>query len=310
MSDYASDPAEACAAALLEPPLAFVGPLLPPALRHPAGCFSALAGITGALESADSVRQFASQVAEPHTFERWLLLQAALHAIPQLDTLLLPEGVKAFWRDDVLFYAKPPEMWLDTFSLDHVRFREMARLVTFRRFPAGQFHWEISGIPRSFLLRTSPGNLPALSAFLLRHVRALRPYAETHVNDRRKNRLTLTQSEGMRSYHLLAQTLRLQPTLRGLFTAGWMYCRSTRTVSPRLAWMRYFLVENGALLAPMGPAPADSGFLIGSAERRQLYEQGRYRPQMTYVIWPRKAILDWAQRYEAECSQMERTGSS
>lgn len=309
MSVDVSEAAEACRTALREPPLLLVGAHVPPALREPAGCFAALASLTGVPESVDSLRHSSSEVMEAHSFERWLLLQAALHAIPQLDTLRLPDGVKAFWRDDVLFFARPPQIWLEVFSLDHVRFHEMARIVTFRRFPAGQFHWEISGVPRSFLLRTAPGDLPRSLNFLLRSVRHLRPYAETHVNDRRKNRLTLTQSEGTRSYYLLAQTLRLQPELQGLFTAGWMYCRTTRTVSPRLSWMRDFLVENGALLASMGPAPPDSGFLVGSEERRKLYEQGRYRPQMTYVIWPRTAILQWARRYEAECQDNERKGS-
>jgi hypothetical protein len=306
MINYVSEATEACLAALREPSLVSVGAHVSPTLLDPAQCFAALASLTSAPESADQLRHSAPQGVEPGSFERWLLLQAARHAMPLLGTFRLPEGVKALWQEDILFFAKPPQMWLETFSLDHVRFREMARIVTFRRFPAGQFHWEISGVPRSFLFRTACSDWLGALSFLLRNVRGLRPYAETHVNDRRKNRLTLTQSEGMRSYYLLAQTLLLQPELHGLFTAGWMYCRSTRTVSPQLAWMRDFLVENGAFMASMGPAPADSGFLIGSEERRKLYEEGRYRPQMTYVIWPRKAILAWARRYEAECPDSEK----
>src|SRR5581483_11224740 len=167
MSANRNDPiTAACHAALRELPLISVGAQITPALREPADCFAALAALTGARESADPLRPSIPHGVEAHSFERWLLLQAALHAMPQLDNLRLPEGVKAHWREEILFFAKPPGIWLEAFALDHVRFREMARIVTFRRFPAGQFHWEISGVPRSFLLRTTPREMPSLMSFL------------------------------------------------------------------------------------------------------------------------------------------------
>jgi hypothetical protein len=204
------------------------------------------------------------------------------------------DSVKALWAEEALFFARPPAAGQSLFALNGVRFREMARIVTLRRFPAGQFHWEMSGLPRSYILRSPKRQWPALLRCVLGSLHGFAPLAETHVNDRRKNRLTLTESEGVLSYCRLALSLALQPGVKGLCTGSWLYCETTGQVAPRLAWLRRFFAENGAVFGSIGPADADSGFLIGSEERRKLYEEGRYRPLMTYVLWPRQAMLRWA----------------
>ena len=224
---------------------------------------------------------------------RWFLLRASLAALPRIPSWRVIPSVKGLWADDVLYYARPSGD-LSVFSLDNVRFREMARIATLRRYPAGQFHWEISGLPRSWVLRTHPSRWPALLSTLCLRTRGFAPMAETHLNDRRRNRLSLTESEGVRSYYRLARSLELQPEIKGLVTCSWLYCATTAEITPRLAWLRRFFLDQGAFVASIGPAPPESGFLVGSEERRQLYEEGRYRPLATFVLWPRKAILDWA----------------
>src|SRR5579884_122332 len=74
----------ACRDSLSRPPLAALGAVLPENLTQPEGCFSAVANLNGDRETADFLRPFASLAAEPHSFERWLLLQASLFAIPRI----------------------------------------------------------------------------------------------------------------------------------------------------------------------------------------------------------------------------------
>jgi hypothetical protein len=83
--------------------------------------------------------------------------------------------------------------------------------------------------------------------------------------------------------------------MRGFMMASWFFCGSTAKVSPRLAWLRTIPEAGGAELFDLGPAPQASGFLIGSEERRKLYEEGAYRPRMTCVLWPREQVLAWAE---------------
>ncbi len=239
------------------------------------------------------------EAAEPHALERWLLIRAALAAMPKLPAYPVCDEVKSLWADEALFFVRPPAAWLSTFALGHVRFREMVRIAMLRRFPAGQFHWEMSGLPRSYMLRTAWRDRLPMLRYVFGQLGGFRPMAEIHVNDRRRNRLTLTEAEGEKSYYLLATSLELQPEVKGLFTESWLYCDTTAAVSPRLAWLRRFFLDNGAILVSLGPAAPDSGFLVGSEDRRRLYEAGEYRPTMTYVLWSRRAMLAWARRYQA-----------
>ena len=284
----------ACRAALEEPPFHAVALQME---GRVAECERYLEAVS---QNLPAVLSGAGEVtAEPHTLERWLLIRAALAAVPKVVTYPICDDVKVLWADEAMFFVRPPTAWLAAFSLGHVRFSEMAKIATLRRFPAGQFHWEMSGLPRSYVLRTGWRDRPKLLAYVLGHLGGFAPMAEIHVNDRRKNRLTLTEAEGAKSYYLLAKSLELQPEVRGLFTESWLYCDSTATVSPRLAWLRQFLLDNGAILVSLGPAAADSGFLVGSEERRSLYDTGKYRPKMTYALWSRRAMLAWACRYHA-----------
>lgn len=285
-----------CLAALAEPDLASISRQLAN-WSEPAAAYAALNRVTASADSVDFLLSRAREIAaEPRIFGRCLLLLAALHAIPELSAYPVYQGVKEVFAEDLLSWAQPSAS--ADFSPESARFREMARVVTLRRFPAGQFHWELSGMPRSHVPHTEWPKWPRLLFTLALETRGFSPMAETHLNDRRKNRLTLSESEAAKSYFLVAKSLELQPHIKGLFTESWLYCESTGRVSPRLAWMREFLLKRGALLASTRLAPVDSGFLRGSNERRELYEKGLYRPRMTYVLWPRGAMIKWAARYQ------------
>ena len=292
----------ACRSALTEPGLQAMTNQASGRWTGEEGCFSALSKVTDFAASVSELQSYARTIsAKPHVFEQWLLLQAALAAMPQAAVYPVCGEVKALWAEEVMFAVRAPAAWLPTaFSLGHVRFGELARIMTLRRFPAGQFHWEMSGLPRSYALRTSPRQWHRLLRCVMRQVGGFAPMAEIHANVRRKNRLTLTQSEGMRSYYLVAKSLEQQPQVRGLLAISWLYCENTARVSPKLAWLREFLQKNGAFLGTAGPAPAESGFLTGSDERRTLYENGAYQPQIGYAVWPRRAMLEWAKSYQAE----------
>jgi hypothetical protein len=234
------------------------------------------------------------------SFSRWLLLRVALEKIPRVRVWPVFASVKRLWAEEILYYANPVG-YLSVFCPRGARFLEMARIVTLRRYPAGQFHWEVTAFPRSWLLQTPPSRWPGLLAALW-DLGGFRPMVETHINARRKNRLILTEPEAVRSYYRLARSIELQPEIRGLIVCSWLYCQTTAEVSPHLAWLREFLLTRGAFAAEVGPAPEDSGFLIGSELRRKLYYEGRYKPQHTYMLWARKDILDWARSANLEGS--------
>lgn len=289
---------QACRLALEEPELARYGPAF--AKKFPAAedCYVALAKAGISSDSAAGLEAIAQRLqAPPHAFERWMLLRALHTAFPRIASWPVADDVKACWADEAFSFARPPELWLPSFFVADIRYREMARVATLQRYPAGQFHWEVSALPGSWLARAPVRDWWRLGKSVVWEMRGTGPVAEIHVNNRRKNRLTLSESEGLRSYYRLARSLKFQPELHGLIGCSWLYCPSTAILAPRIAWMREFFLSQGAALFPIGPAPADSGFLVGSEERKRLYEEGSYRPTLTCAVWPRSRILTWAETY-------------
>lgn len=226
-----------------------------------------------------------------------LLLAASLHAIPQVPGLPVGDLVKALFLEEFHFYAAPPEEWRARFRFCDVRFREMGRIATLQRFPAGQYHWEMAAFPRSWVPKVARQWSAWRRAFL--PMRGFGPLFELHLNDRRKNRILLTEKETNLSCYRAAQSLELQPGVKGIMTMSWLYCQSTAAATPHLAWMRRLFLDAGAAIVDLGEAPADSGFLVGSSARRKLYEAGSYRPQTSCVLWPRARVLEWAGRQAA-----------
>jgi hypothetical protein len=291
----------ACQSALV----AMTPPAVLEKLRNPAGsqrAFDILARAT-ALRNPETqlLDQFQAEAAIPMddaaeiAMAQSLLLAAALHTIPQIPTLPVSDSVKQLFAEEFLFYAAPPEQWRSRLRFSEVRFREMGRIATLQRFPAGQYHWELAAFPRSWLPGIAGQWSAALPAFL--RMRGFGPLFELHLNDRRKNRVMLLESEAGLSCYKAAQSLALQPGTKGIMTVSWLYCRSTATVTPHLAWMRRFFEQAGATIVDVRDAPSDAGFLVGSAERRKLYEEGSYRPKESCVLWPRQQVLQWMKQH-------------
>jgi len=91
--------------------------------------------------------------------------------------------------------------------------------------------------------------------------------------------------------------MELQPAVRGFITCAWFHSPDTYTVSPHLAWLNQVFLENGALVATVGPDDPASGVLDRSPERRQAYENGTFKPTLGLIVWPREEMIAWAARH-------------
>jgi hypothetical protein len=86
----------------------------------------------------------------------------------------------------------------------------------------------------------------------------------------------------------------MQPDIKGVMADSWLYSVEVGEKTPHLAWIRQFYAERGAYIVDMELADPKSGFLVGSAERRRLYEEKKFHPRQTLVLWSRADILNWA----------------
>jgi hypothetical protein len=226
------------------------------------------------------------------SFERFLLTSTARQSLERLEAMPLTAGVKGLCRQAFARYADPRHRC----DLTGSSFVAYCKIASLRRFPAGQFDWEPSGLPRSWVPRIRPLRALWSTLKLVTRMRAFGPMFCIHMGTGGRN-FALLEREAERSYHRMARCLELQPEMHGVITASWLFSSDTYAISPHLAWLTRVFRENGGIVATMGPDDPSSGVLHRSPERRRAYESGTWKPTVGLVIWPRQEMLDWAARH-------------
>jgi hypothetical protein len=230
----------------------------------------------------------------PGSVERYGVLNACLAALPRLATLPVHDSVNRQFCATFRKIASRAQGWRGRLNHDSDAFAELALIVTLRRFHAGQESFDIFSMPRTWLLRVHPLALPGVVRQLAFEMGGLAPIAMPHLNYWRDNPLLMLRKEHDLSFWRIARSIERQPRIKGVVAASWLYSVEVGEVTPHLAWVRDFFLNAGAYLVDMDPAPVRSGFMIGSELRRRLYEEGKFHPRQTLVLWPRRKILAWA----------------
>jgi hypothetical protein len=89
--------------------------------------------------------------------------------------------------------------------------------------------------------------------------------------------------------------MEFQPEIKGIICGSWFHDQEVLRTTPHLGPLNEpYLEHGGRIVATLGEAPSDSGFLDYDRNRRKAYEDGRFRPRITLAMWPRDAALRWA----------------
>ena len=228
--------------------------------------------------------------------ERLLLLLATQRLLRDAGDAHLPVSVRlqllSFW----LQIVEPPKRVLELFHRSTNTFESACETVVLDRLPAGQLSWVRSGLPRRSLLEVPL----RLAVPFMRHVigsmKGFKPVFVVHANGFRRNRFIMLEVEARRSYFRIAQVLRDQPEVHGLITVSWYHDPGLPSVSPHLAWMNGIIEEGGGVVFPGALANAQSGTFENSTARQAAAGRGDYKPREGVVLWPRHAMLAWADR--------------
>jgi hypothetical protein len=96
---------------------------------------------------------------------------------------------------------------------------------------------------------------------------------------------------------MVGELLKINQEVKGYFATSWFYDPELEKISPRLTYLRDVITENGGKLFVKGSSPRtirDATFK--SPTRRKLYEEGKYLPTDYLIVWPRKQLIEWADR--------------
>ena len=229
--------------------------------------------------------------------QRALLLRAALVSLKKLQQFPVDVSVKRLICEEFRFFANPSDREMALFAPGQYSFLALGKIAVLERFPAGQFHWEISGFPRSWLFKVPPAELPRVAYFLGAQLRGFGPCFFPHMATRRKNPLMLLEKESDRSWFRMASSAQLWPGIRGLVASSWLHSPETYRVSPHLSFINKPFIESGGLVTTMGKAEESAGYLAGSAQRRDLLKQGKFHPTLGLVLWSRQQMAQWVRAH-------------
>lgn len=245
----------------------------------------------------------ASGICSAGAVARYGILQAGLVALPRLTTLAVHGSLLRLYCGTLQRIARHMDGSEKRFEPNSDSFEELARIVTLRRYHAGQSSFDIMSMPRTWFLRVHPLALPGVIREVAMGLGGLGPIVMPHLNYWRENPMLLLPQENDRAMWRIARTLERRPDIRGLVATSWLYSIHVGEISSHLAWVRNFYLENGAYLVDMEPTPERLGFLVGSKQRQRLYAEGKFKPRNVLVLWRRADILSWADSYSESDSE-------
>lgn len=297
LADKISATSAECASELNRSPFA---PLVEK-LRAHRTCEGVLRSVLASSNREQAVLALAAQVEEPpedlghpsFALPRMLLASVALQNLDHVEGLPLETSVKSMFCDYCKFFASPPPAQLPLFDPSQHSFVALAKIALLERFPAGQFDWEISGFPRSWLFKIPPTSLPKVAYFLVRHLHGFAPCIMPHIAYLRKSPLT---EDCDKTWYRMAISLERQPEIRGLVGCSWIFSPDTFKVSPYFSLLVKPMLESGGLVATRGKVH-DTDFMAGSESRRKLYESGEFKPTMGISLWSRDQMIQWARSH-------------
>jgi hypothetical protein len=271
---------------------------IPAAPKSPEACFELLGGIPYDRRRIAALRQLKAEAERaglrvPHAVERFIVLQSYLIALPRLPSLPVDDCVNRQFIATCRQVASPLLTRENRLAQDSDAFAELAQIVTLRRFHAGELSFDIMKMPRAWLLKAHPIELPGLIRKIVCSMDGFGPVVIPHVNYWRRNPMITSRAEHKCALLRIGKSIERDRRIKGLVSSSWLYCDTVGKHFPHMGWLRDFFVDHNAYIVDLGPALVDSGFLIGSEKRRRLYANGAFHPRETLIVWPRAEIMAW-----------------
>jgi len=162
--------------------------------------------------------------------------------------------------------------------------------------PVGPCVIERSELPTSFLFKKRLSQFIRGLFFIAFQVGGFKPFYQIHTY--RSGLAEFNEPEWDRAYLRIADLLKIEARVKGVFGSSWFVDPRLQLISPRLAYLRERFEQNGGEIFYIDSTVEDvRNATLKSPTRRRLYEGGKYIPRKYMRIWPRKQLISWAERY-------------
>jgi hypothetical protein len=165
--------------------------------------------------------------------------------------------------------------------------------------PVGATKINVDRISKKFLLKKDLWQLIRGSFYIIFKLGGFEPLYVMHTDSHDPASIGDFSQEGFNRLFLrVAQLLKINKNIKGLYCMGWLNDPKLSEISPRLAFARTIFTDNGGVVFYLGPSQnAVESATLKSATRRQLYQEGKYIPTEYLAIWSRKKLIEWADNF-------------
>jgi len=171
-------------------------------------------------------------------------------------------------------------------------------ICSLRMFPIGGRKYHLSRFPLRKFLNNGGRKFISVMFFLIFETRGKQPFLRVHYDTHDPSFRDEFTLEGLiHSNRVLADVMKMNPQIKGKISTSWIGDPHIERISPRLAYIRYFNIANGAKYFHLGPSEkAAKDATKKSSTRRRLYDEGKYEPSDYLEVWSRKSMIKWADK--------------
>jgi CheY-like chemotaxis protein len=173
-----------------------------------------------------------------------------------------------------------------------------------RLIPLGTWHGDVHDLHLGALLRVRPGDMLRFAKVMAWPTRCAGPVLRLYLPPQPHRHVTA--EDYVSAHFIVAELMRANPRLRGLFQSTWYLDPKVAEISPHLAFLSRFAKAYGSIIGKVGSddeVVREATWKSGT--RRRLYEAGSYRPTRYYRLWPRDLLLKWADAAQARRAPVE-----
>jgi hypothetical protein len=159
----------------------------------------------------------------------------------------------------------------------------------------GAWMIETTAIRKKLLMTVGLRHFLDFVVFIMFRAGGFKPFYRIHTLKRYSG--GFSAEDRVKCYLRITELLKQYAEIKGMYVIGWFYDPNLIEISPSLAFLREVPARNGAKLFRFGTTEQTIRFATAwSPERKKLYEEGKYTPTEYALIWPKKEMLDWAEK--------------
>lgn len=183
------------------------------------------------------------------------------------------------------------------YSYSNDKFQKDMAVCSLKLIPVGARKIHLSKLSKRFFLKKGLHQFVRGLGLVAFELKGFKPLFQMHTDSKDPYLLKEFNEAGFkRSYFRIADLLKKDDKIKGLFGNSWFYDPKIEEISPRLSFLRKIPLKNGGRLFYIGSnEQAVKDATLKSKTRKRLYKEGKYLPTNYLIVWSREKLISWAE---------------